>query len=146
MSENFLAARCIVRQHIGLVFYPNRKNCKETLMKACVSVCPKLVNNASVKSRVFQHYYNQSFHFIVDYFLTYLSLYTPNLNNLFSLSMNKGNGISICHPYVHDRAQMVRSCARLSQSTLSGLSESLLSGLVARLQLLGSGSSFFTSQ
>lgn len=30
MSENFLPAKFIVRQHIGLVFYPNRKNCKET--------------------------------------------------------------------------------------------------------------------
>lgn len=47
---------------------------------------------------------------------------------------------------MHDRAQMVRSCARLSQSTLSDLSESWLSGLGARLRLLGSGISFFASQ
>lgn len=30
MSENFLPATCIVRQHIGLVVYPSRRNCKET--------------------------------------------------------------------------------------------------------------------
>lgn len=30
MCENFLPAKCIVWQHIGLVLYPNRKNCRET--------------------------------------------------------------------------------------------------------------------